>query len=238
MRKEEIERIENEEMNSGDAQAEIRELTKSVNSLKRSVRILTVLLAISLLLGAVLAGRLLLGGNKQEETADKSRSDYSTSEKQDFDNSSSNSQYEDNTDSDADSAYGYNNESDNKYKNQYEEDDSKVSAGGIDENGEYTTAADVAAYIHKYHKLPPNYVLDKEAKKMGWKKSECPADYGIMIGGRRFQNREKLLPEDEEYYECDVDYNGDRRGVNRLVFTKDGKVYHTTDHYKSYEQLY
>lgn len=217
MRKEEIERIENEEMNSGDAQAEIRELTKSVNSLKRSVRILTVLLAISLLLGAVLAGRLLLGGNKQEETADKSGSDYSTSEEQDFDNSSSNSQYEDNNDSD---------------------DDSKVSAGGIDENGEYTTAADVAAYIHKYHKLPPNYVLDKEAKKMGWKKSECPADYGIMIGGRRFQNREKLLPEDEEYYECDVDYNGDRRGVNRLVFTKDGKVYHTTDHYKSYEQLY
>lgn len=110
-------------------------------------------------------------------------------------------------------------------------------SGDIDEKGEYTTAADVAAFIHKYHKLPSNYVSDSEAKKMGWKKSECPAEYGIMIGGRKFQNREKLLPSGE-YFECDVDYNGDRRGVNRLVFTKDGTVYHTEDHYESFEQLY
>lgn len=117
------------------------------------------------------------------------------------------------------------------------EEEEPALTDGIDENGEYTTAADVAAYIHKYHKLPPNYVSNSEAENLGWKRSECPAEYGIMIGGRRFQNREKLLPKDD-YYECDVDYNGDRRGVNRLIYTRDGTVYHTEDHYRSFEQLY
>lgn len=72
---------------------------------------------------------------------------------------------------------------------QYSETDEKGSAtsDGIDENGEYTTAADVAAYIHKYHKLPQNYVSNSEAEKLGWKRSECPAEYGIMIGGRKFK---------------------------------------------------
>lgn len=111
------------------------------------------------------------------------------------------------------------------------------AAQSIDEYGEYTTKDDVAAYIHTYHKLPPNYVLDDEARAMGWSRQECPADYGIMIGGRSFGNRERLLPKGR-YYECDVDYDGKARGVKRLVYTKDGTVYYTADHYNSFTQLY
>ena len=117
-------------------------------------------------------------------------------------------------------------------------DDEDNDSSDIDEYGEYTTAYDVAEYIHTYHKLPPNYVKEGKAKAKGWKTNECPAEYGIMIGGRKFGNREKLLPEGETYYECDVDYDGDRRGENRLVYTKDGTVYYSSDHYESFTQLY
>jgi len=117
-------------------------------------------------------------------------------------------------------------------------DDEDDFSSDIDEDGEYTSAYDVAEYIHTYHKLPTNYVKEEKAKAKGWKTNECPADYGIMIGGRKFKNHEKLLPEGETYYECDVDYDGNSRGEKRLVYTKDGTVYYTSDHYESFTQLY
>lgn len=115
-----------------------------------------------------------------------------------------------------------------------EEDD---SSSLIDEDGEYTTAADVAEYIHTYHKLPSNYVKKWEAKAKGWNKGEDPSEYGIMIGGNKWNNSEGLLP-DDDYRECDVDYDGNGRGPNRLIFTKDGTVYYTNDHYESFTKLY
>lgn len=107
----------------------------------------------------------------------------------------------------------------------------------VKEDGEYTAAEDVAEYIHIFHKLPSNYVTEKEAKKKGWRRYESPAKYGIMIGGKKYRNYEKKLPKGE-YCECDVDYSGRARGRNRLVYTRDGTVYHTTDHYKSFKRLY
>lgn len=112
-----------------------------------------------------------------------------------------------------------------------------ISAGTVEEGGEYTTKDQVASFIHTYHKLPRNYISQNEAMERGWSRSECPADYGFMIGGRRFGNREGHLPKDR-YYECDVDYDGHARGVNRLVYTKEGTVYYTGDHYNSFEKLY
>ena len=106
----------------------------------------------------------------------------------------------------------------------------------IDEDGEYTTHEDVALYIHTYHRLPSNYMTKKEAQERGWKSN--PKKHGIMIGGDHFGNYEGLLPEDLEYRECDVDYKGKGRGASRLIYTQDGAVWYTKDHYESFEQLY
>lgn len=124
-----------------------------------------------------------------------------------------------------------------EYDDYDEEIDEEDSLGLIDEDGEYTTAADVAEYIHTYHKLPSNYVKKWEAKAKGWNKGEDPSNYGIMIGGNKWNNSEGLLP-DGDYRECDVDYDGNGRGPNRLIFTKDGTVFYTNDHYESFTQLY
>ncbi|MBQ2082909.1 MAG: ribonuclease, partial [Lachnospiraceae bacterium] len=53
-------------------------------------------------------------------------------------------------------------------------------------------------------------------------------------------NNEKLLPEKKgrKYFECDIDYNGGKRGEKRLVYSNDGLIYYTEDHYETFELLY
>lgn len=117
---------------------------------------------------------------------------------------------------------------------------SKVSIGleeskGLDQNAYYYSKEDVANYIKEFGFLPDNYITKSEAKKMGWKVSD-PGDY--VIGGDPFGNREGRLPEGEQYYEADlVEGYGKNRGPSRLVFTKDGRVYYTKDHYETFEEL-
>ena len=121
-------------------------------------------------------------------------------------------------------------------------DDEDVSDGEtLDADGYYTTPEDVALYIHLYGELPGNFITKREAQELGWDSKEGNlwevAD-GMSIGGDRFGNREGLLPEDEEYTECDVNYNGGFRGSERLGFSDDGDIYYTADHYETFEQLY
>ena len=112
---------------------------------------------------------------------------------------------------------------------------------GIDETGTYSGAEDVAYYLHTYGHLPDNYITKAEAEDAGWvstKGNLWDVAYGSSIGGDRFGNREGLLPKGEQYYECDVNYTGGYRGEERLIFTDDGDVYYTNDHYRSFEKLY
>ncbi|MCK9253846.1 MAG: ribonuclease, partial [Clostridiales bacterium] len=62
----------------------------------------------------------------------------------------------------------------------------------------------------------------------------------MSIGGDRFGNREGLLPDQEGrvWYECDVNYNGGYRGAERLVYSNDGLIYYTDDHYQSFTRMY
>lgn len=111
----------------------------------------------------------------------------------------------------------------------------------IDESGEYTSKDDVALYIYTYGKLPSNYITKKEAKKLGWEggtlENFAP---GKSIGGDRFGNYEGSLPEKKgrNYTECDIDTKGRKRGAKRLVFSNDGLIYYTDDHYETFTLLY
>ena len=100
----------------------------------------------------------------------------------------------------------------------------------------------MALYIHTYGKLPQNFIKKNEAKKLGWEGGSLePYAPGRSIGGDRFGNYEGLLPEAEgrRYTECDIDTMGrSSRGAKRIVFSNDGLIYYTGDHYKSFELLY
>ena len=63
------------------------------------------------------------------------------------------------------------------------------SPAALDEDGEYTSAEDVALYLHLYGHLPQNFVTKKDARALGWNGGGLD-DYadGKCIGGDRFGN--------------------------------------------------
>ncbi|MBQ1959568.1 MAG: ribonuclease [Firmicutes bacterium] len=119
------------------------------------------------------------------------------------------------------------------------------SALTVDDSGSdfiYTSAEDVAAYLHEYGELPDNFMTKSEAKKLGWEGGSLE-EYapGMAIGGDKFGNYEGTLPKAKgrQYYECDIDTIGaDSRGAKRLVYSNDGLIYYTEDHYETFELLY
>ncbi|MEE8704928.1 MAG: ribonuclease domain-containing protein [Olsenella sp.] len=107
----------------------------------------------------------------------------------------------------------------------------------------YTSKEEIAAYLHEYGELPPNFISKTRARAAGWVPSEgnldevCP---GKSIGGGVFHNDDHALPEarGRTWRECDVDYHGGARGPERIVYSDDGLIYYTSDHYRTFEQLY
>lgn len=113
----------------------------------------------------------------------------------------------------------------------------------LDEHGSYNTKEEVALYLHTYGRLPDNYITKKEAQELGWdskKGNLTDVAPGRSIGGSHFSNYEGQLPEKDgrKYYECDLDYDGGYRGAERLIYSNDGLIFYTEDHYKTFEQLY
>lgn len=113
----------------------------------------------------------------------------------------------------------------------------------VSEDEEYTSKDEVALYIHLYEHLPDNFITKSEAKKLGWESKKgnlWEVAPGKSIGGDSFGNREGQLPEknSRKYYECDVDYQGGFRDEKRIVYSNDGLIYYTEDHYNGFEQLY
>lgn len=112
----------------------------------------------------------------------------------------------------------------------------------LDEDGSYTTCEDVALYLEIYEKLPGNFITKQEARNLGWEGGSLEAYApGKCIGGDKFGNYEGLLPEAEgrSYRECDIDTLGaDSRGAKRIVYSNDGLIYYTEDHYASFTLMY
>ena len=112
----------------------------------------------------------------------------------------------------------------------------------LDPDGTYTTKEDVALYIYLYGELPQNFMTKQEARKLGWEggglERYAP---GMCIGGDRFGNYEGILPDSpgRKWTECDIDTLGAKsRGAKRIVFSNDGLIYYTDDHYETFDLLY
>lgn len=112
----------------------------------------------------------------------------------------------------------------------------------IDENGSYDDKENVALYLYTYGKLPPNYITKAQAQDLGWEGGSVERYApGKCIGGMKFGNYEGLLPKKNgrQYYECDIDTLGkSSRGAKRIVYSNDGLIYYTDDHYESFTLLY
>lgn len=112
----------------------------------------------------------------------------------------------------------------------------------VEENGWYDSMEEVAIYLTFFEELPDNYLTKKEAESLGWESRRGNlwdvAD-GCSIGGDRFGNREGLLPtaKGRKWTECDIDFDGGYRNGKRIVFSTDGLIYYTDDHYESFDEI-
>lgn len=100
----------------------------------------------------------------------------------------------------------------------------------------------VAAYLHQHQRLPDYYIRKGDARRQGWDPSKgnlCEVLPGRAIGGDRFSNREGGLPEKNgrRWFEADVNYQCGRRGTDRMLYSSDGLIYVTRDHYRHFEQV-
>lgn len=116
---------------------------------------------------------------------------------------------------------------------------SSTSALSITAN---TDPSNVARYLRAHQTLPDYYIRKGEARRKGWVASKgnlCEVLPGRVIGGDRFSNREHRLPEQagRSWQEADVNFSCGRRNSDRLLFSSDGLIYLTTDHYRSFQQV-
>ena len=118
-------------------------------------------------------------------------------------------------------------------------DSAEGSAATIDR---LTAESRVTGYLQQHQRLPDYYIRKSAARKQGWdpaKGNLCQVLPGRAIGGDRFSNREGGLPEKNgrSWYEADVNYQCGRRGADRLLYSSDGLIFVTRDHYRHFEQV-
>ena len=130
----------------------------------------------------------------------------------------------------------------NEQKNNFSTEKTQHSKNNIlEENKYYYSKDDVALYIHTYNRLPKNFITKKEARSLGWEGGSVEKfAQGKCIGGDRFYNNEEILPvkSGRTYTECDIDTLGkNSRGAKRIVFSNDGLIFYTENHYETFEEI-
>ena len=101
----------------------------------------------------------------------------------------------------------------------------------------------IADYIFEHGRLPDNFITKKEAQKLGWDSSRnyvSDVAPGKSIGGDRFGNYEGRLPNKKgrTWYEADCYYTKGKRNAHRILYSSDGLVYYTDDHYETFTQMF
>ena len=97
-------------------------------------------------------------------------------------------------------------------------------------------------YLKYLKKLPDYYILKDEAKDDGWKKEfkfVSDSSPGMMIGGDDFYNTKRKLPESEgrTWKEADLDYTKGKRNSKRILWSNDGLIFVSYDHYQTFYEI-
>ncbi|SQI43290.1 Ribonuclease precursor [Leminorella richardii] len=100
----------------------------------------------------------------------------------------------------------------------------------------------VVDYMRQHGRLPDYYITKSQARSQGWDARDgnlCSTLPGKAIGGDRFSNREKRLPQSKgrQWFEADINYRCGHRGAERLLYSNDGLIYVTHDHYQRFTEV-
>lgn len=91
-------------------------------------------------------------------------------------------------------------------------------------------------------KLPEYYISKTDAIKLGWNKNHkmlSDVAPGYMLYGEVYRNDDGHLPEKQNriWYEADIDYISGRRNKRRILFSSDGLMFVTYDHYETFIEV-
>ena len=112
-----------------------------------------------------------------------------------------------------------------------------VEAGYATKDGQY--GAD--CWIKYVASLPKYYITDDELIALGWRRGKSPAKFapGKMLTRGTYQNRNGHLPQKpgRVWYEADINYYSGRRNGHRLLWSNDGLLFVTYDHYETFLEI-
>ena len=113
-----------------------------------------------------------------------------------------------------------------------------VMPGGATKDGE--NGADF--WLAHYGKLPDYYISKEELYALGWKGSKTISSKapGKMVFGGVYNNDDGHLPSalGRIWYEADINYYKGRRNQHRILFSNDGLIFVTYDHYQTFYEIY
>lgn len=99
-----------------------------------------------------------------------------------------------------------------------------------------------ADYTLTHENTLPNYYLSKaELIDTGWKPGKFPSNWvpGKMLAGGIYNNKNQHLPETagRTWYEADINYYSGKRNSSRILYSNDGLVFATFDHYSTFSEI-
>ena len=98
------------------------------------------------------------------------------------------------------------------------------------------------AYLFYLGYLPDYYVNKQTAQQAGWQTTSKKLSSvlpGKMLGGDIFHNDDNKLPfaPGRIWYEADINYGGGKRNRQRIVYSNDGLMFVTYDHYQTFYEI-
>ena len=112
-----------------------------------------------------------------------------------------------------------------------------IKAGGATNNE--TEGADY--WLKYYGNLPDCYISRPQLEALGWKYGDRPSKFapGRMYGGDIFYNSDRKLPHKigRIWHEADINYTQGRRNNHRILWSNDGLIFVTYDHYHTFYEI-
>jgi len=97
-------------------------------------------------------------------------------------------------------------------------------------------------WVYLTGQLPDYYITKEQAKALGWKSWKgnlANVAPNKMLNGGIFQNSNKKLPSanGRVWYEADINYTSGYRNGHRLLYSNDGLLFATYDHYETFVEI-
>lgn len=110
----------------------------------------------------------------------------------------------------------------------------EIKVGHATKDG--TSGADY--WLTHYDRLPDYYISYRDLYRLGWRPGKAPQKFapGKMFFGGEYRNEDGHLPSrpGRIWYEADINYYEGKRNRHRILFSNDGLIFVTYNHYATF----